>query len=177
MSLFGGFNNISFEYLDLNEIDDEVETEIPSSENPKTNAFSILMERKRAFPEEKVPKTGDKLNRKDELFNDIVQSFKENRMDFPQKTALSEGTYCVQVITNALWYITNDHLTVHEARKHSSGLRPIPEMFEKYVGYNDIKRKKMKALPLSADVLNSHSQALYGLLLKHLLLGKMHPKA
>ena len=60
MSLFGGFNNISFEWLDLNEIDDEVETEIHSSENPKTNAFSILMERKSAFPEEKLPKTGDK---------------------------------------------------------------------------------------------------------------------
>ena len=63
-------------------------------------------------------------------------------MDFPQKTVLSEGTYCVQVIANALWYITNDHLTVHEARKHSSGLLPIPEMFEKYVGYNDIRRQK-----------------------------------
>ena len=59
MSLFGGFNNISFECLDLNETDDEVETEIHSSENPETNAFPILMERKRAFPEEKVPKTGD----------------------------------------------------------------------------------------------------------------------
>ena len=169
MSLFDGFNNISFECLekdDVDKINDEMEMEGHSSEIPKKNAFSFLMGRKRAYTEEKVPKTGEKLNRKDELFNDIAQSFKENKMDFPQETVLSEGAYCLQVLTNALWYITNDHLTINEARKHSSGLLTIPQMFEIYVGYNDIKRKKMKSLPLSADLLNSHAQALYGLLLK-----------
>ena len=58
MSLFGGFSNISFECLDLNETDDEVETEIHSSENPKTNAFPILVERNLRFQKKKYQKQG-----------------------------------------------------------------------------------------------------------------------
>ena len=76
------------------------------------------MSRKRAFPELKGRKTGSNLYRKDELFNDIWQSFVENGMDFSKTTVSSEDSYCVQVLTNALWYITNDHMTINEARKH-----------------------------------------------------------
>ena len=43
----------------------------------------------------------------------------------------------------------------------------IPELFEDYIGYNKIKRKKVKAmLPLSSDLLHLHAQALYSLLMK-----------
>ncbi|XP_070568353.1 uncharacterized protein [Ptychodera flava] len=43
---------------------------------------------------------------------------------------------------------------------------PIPPVFEDYYGFNEVKRKKMKSLPLSSMELNSHSQALYSILLK-----------
>lgn len=43
---------------------------------------------------------------------------------------------------------------------------PVPPMFGKYTGYNDTKRKKLKELPMSAQQLDSHSQAIYSILLK-----------
>ena len=45
-------------------------------------------------------------------------------------------------------------------------MTPIPKEFEGYVGHNEIKRKKVKVLPLSSDLLHSHTQALCSLLLK-----------
>lgn len=45
-------------------------------------------------------------------------------------------------------------------------MTPIPKWFEGYVGYNEIKKKKIKAVPLSSDVLHSHDQVLYSMLLK-----------
>lgn len=35
-----------------------------------------------------------------------------------------------------------------------------------YDGFNDVKRKKMKALPMSSSELESHAQALFSLLMK-----------
>ena len=37
-------------------------------------------------------------------------------VDFPQMSVSPEdASYSLQVLTNALWYITNDHLTINEA--------------------------------------------------------------
>ena len=52
------------------------------------------------------------LNRKDELFNDLVKSFKTFRMDSSSTTVAFDGSYCLQVLTNAIWCITSDHLTI-----------------------------------------------------------------
>ena len=72
----------------------------------------------------------------------------------------------MQVLTNALWYITNDHMTINGAARHSKDVDPVPKIFDPYTGYNEVKRKKLKTIPLAADTLNSHAQALYSLLLK-----------
>ena len=111
-------------------------------------------------------KKKDQLNTKDELFNDLVKLFKTSRIDFSSTTVDSDGSYCLQVLTNALWYITNDHLTINEVSKQAKEVTPIPKLFEGYVGYNEIKRKKLNDMPLSSDLLHSHAQALYTLLLK-----------
>ena len=63
---------------------------------PKRNAFS-LMSRKRALVDEKK---GTNLNRKDELFNDLVKLFKTSQVDFSSVTVASDGSYCLQVLTN-----------------------------------------------------------------------------
>ena len=78
----------------------------------------------------------------------------------------SDCSYCLQALTNALWYITNDRLSINEASKQAKEVTPIPKLFEGDVGYNKIKRKKVKAMPLSSDLLHLHAQALYSLLLK-----------
>ena len=106
-------------------------------------------------------KEGTNLNRKDELFNGLVKLFKTSRVDFFSTIVAFEGSCCMQVLTNALWYIINDHLTINEASKQAREGNPIPKLFEGYVGYNEIKRKKVKAMSLSADLLYSCAQTLY----------------
>ena len=113
-----------------------------------------------------MKKKSTNLNRKDELFNYLVKLLKISRVDFSSTKVASNGSYCLQVLTNALWYITNDHLTINEASRQAKEVTRIPKLFEGYVGYNDIKRKKVKAMPLSSDLLHLHAQALYSLLLK-----------
>ena len=106
------------------------------------------------------------LNRKDELFNDLVKSFKIFRVDSSSITVAFDGSYCLHVLTNAIWCITSDHLTMNEASKLAKEVTPIPKLFEDYVGYSNIKRQKVKAMLLSSELLHSQTQALYSLLLK-----------
>ena len=84
------------------------------------------------------------LSRKDELFNDLVKAFKISRVDPSSTTVAFDGSYCLQVLTNAIWCITSYHLTINEARKQAKEVTPIPKLFEDYVGYNNIKRQESK---------------------------------
>ena len=165
MSNFDGFNNISYQCLHQEKIEceeqDNEDTLTTAEKVPKKNAFSLMMSRKRAFVHEKK---GTNLNSKDESFNDLIKLFKNSLVDFSSTTVGSDGSYCL--LTNALWYITNDHLTINEASKQVKEVTPIPKLFEGCLGYNEIKRKKVMAMPLSSDLLHSHAQALYSLLLK-----------
>ena len=71
-----------------------------------------------------------------------------------------------QVLCNAIWYVTNDHCVINSAALHKKDVKPIPLVFEDYTGYNEIRRKKLKSLPLTQTSLVSHGEALYSLLLK-----------
>jgi hypothetical protein len=53
-----------------------------------------------------------------------------------------------------------------DAAKHKSEVKSFPQVFEEFEGYNDLKRKRMKAMLMKSSELNSHSEALYSLLLK-----------
>ena len=167
MSNFDGVNNNSYQCFDQEEIECEeqdVEDTLTTAEKaPKKNAVSLMMSRKRAFVDENE---GTNLNRKDELFNDLVKLFKTSRVDFSSPTLQSDGSYCLQALTNALWYITNDHLTINEASKQAKKVTAIPKLFEGCVGYNDIKRKKVKDMPLCSALLHLHVQTLHFLLFK-----------
>ena len=71
-----------------------------------------------------------------------------------------------QVLCNSLWYVTNQHEVINQAALRRKGVLPIPEAFDIYTGYNDLRRKKAKQHPLSALELETHSQALYSILMK-----------
>ncbi|CAG2185017.1 unnamed protein product [Mytilus edulis] len=71
-----------------------------------------------------------------------------------------------QVLCNALWYVTNHIDTINAASRHKSNVTSFPLCYEQYKDINDTKRKKMKTPSLSADQLESHSQALYSVLMK-----------
>ncbi|XP_067668374.1 monocarboxylate transporter 12-like [Haliotis asinina] len=53
----------------------------------------------------------DGLNGKDEMFNLLIDRFTEMEADFPKSTADTDGAYFVQVLCNALWYVTS-HETI-----------------------------------------------------------------
>lgn len=161
-------DNISYQ---CSEIVTTQETEIVDvnddiSKNVSKNAFSILLQsakkRKRSYPSEKPAKN----NRKEELFNDLLRSFKSKQLDFPYMSANTEGRYCLDVLSNSLWYITNHHQTIEDRCKHVSGLITVPDCYQIFSGYNDTKRKKMKAEQLEREKLKLHANALHGLLLK-----------
>lgn len=70
------------------------------------------------------------------------------------------------MLFNSLWYVTNQHEVINQAALRRKGVLPIPEAFDRYTGYNDLRRKKAKQQPLSAFELETDSQALYSILLK-----------
>ena len=52
-------------------------------------------------------------------------------------------------------------MTIGDAARDRSSVIPVPEVFEIYQGFNDVKRKKVKQMPLDVRGLQSHSEALY----------------
>ena len=75
----------------------------------------------------------------------------------------------LQVLCNALWYVTNQHVAFESASKHLSDVFAVPSLFDSFQGYNDIKRKRTKEMPMTAEQLRSHSEALYSLCLKPIM--------
>lgn len=65
------------------------------------------------------------------------------------------------MLCNALWYITNQHLTINDAAHDRQDLTPIPDAFDMYQGFNEVTRKKMKQMTLDAGCLKSHAETLY----------------
>ena len=69
---FDGFNNISYQCLDLEETECEeqdVEDTLATAEKvPKKNAFSLMMSRKSAFVDKRK---ATNLKRKSEFFNEL----------------------------------------------------------------------------------------------------------
>lgn len=72
--------------------------------------------------------------------------------------------FLFQVISNALWYITDKQTTVNDAALRYNHVSSVPPPFDQYTGYNDTKRKKIKSQPLSSGLLKSHAEALFSLL-------------
>lgn len=62
--------------------------------------------------------------------------------------------------------MTNHIDTINEASRHKKDVHSYPTCFEQYKALNVTKKKKIKHTNLSGSQLHSHSQALYGLLLK-----------
>ncbi len=71
-----------------------------------------------------------------------------------------------QVLSNTLWYLTNQHAVIKEASFHDSKVRPVPDIFHNYQGFNEMRRKKLKEMPLSARNLKSHCEALLSLCIR-----------
>lgn len=90
------------EFTCLEKIDENPEPlfmSVLQETNKKTiNAFQMLMAGGRGFPEKKASSSGLKsgLSSKDLLYNDLVDSFIEQKLDFPKCTAQTQGSYFIQ---------------------------------------------------------------------------------
>ena len=80
--------------------------------------------KKRSFPNLKSDKDGNRFKRNDELHNEVAKIFRERKTDIHDSKVSTDCDYCVSVITNALWYITNDHNTINNACKTHSWYYP-----------------------------------------------------
>ncbi|WAR14942.1 hypothetical protein MAR_005047 [Mya arenaria] len=123
------------------------------SQAEKVNAFNILMSGAKVPP-----------NRKDEMYNNVVDMFVQRNLKLHRSIVAYEGVYAVQVVTNALWYLTNHHTTINDAALRFKDVSSIPADFDGFQGYNEIKRKKLKSQPLQQIQLNSHAEAIFSLL-------------
>jgi hypothetical protein len=72
----------------------------------------------------------------------------------------------LQTVCNALWYITNQHTTINDCAKHKPNVVPVDNVWHQFQGYNEIKRKKTKELPISSTALEGHAAALLEICLK-----------
>ncbi|XP_014676567.1 PREDICTED: uncharacterized protein LOC106816458 [Priapulus caudatus] len=109
------------------------------------------------------------ISRKAEMYNILIDDyFKKRGLDFPRAVSTTEGAYFVQIISDALWYITNQHQVINDAARTRKGVQPVPAAFAEYTGFNDVKRKKEKS-QMKSPALKSNGEALYSLLLKPII--------
>ncbi|XP_067667615.1 uncharacterized protein [Haliotis asinina] len=131
----------------------EAEEFVQETTKKAMKVFEILMAKGRAFPKKKTKSCGvnDGLNRKDEMFNLLIDRFTEMGADFPKSTADTGGAYFIQVLCNALWYATSHHETINKAARKKTDVLPIPPTFDQFEGFYEFKRKKTKCEPLSSE--------------------------
>ncbi|XP_061162951.1 uncharacterized protein LOC133172143 [Saccostrea echinata] len=170
--IISAFDIRCFEFKCLPSEHDEIRQMITEAASTATksasNAFQILMAGDKGYPNKKTTSSGMKagVNKKDEMFNMLVDDFVQRKLSFAKSTANSEGSYFIQVLCNALWYLTNQHSVIDEASRRKKNVQPVPVVFSKYKGFNDLKRKKLKSQPLKFSDLKMHAEAIYSLMLK-----------
>lgn len=71
------------------------------------------------------------------------------------------------MLCNALWYITNQHVTINSAAEYGQpNVVSVPFAFAAYSGYLNVKRRKIKEQQMQSSELKSHAEALASLLLR-----------
>ncbi|XP_060561163.1 uncharacterized protein LOC132720934 [Ruditapes philippinarum] len=159
---------------DQSDIATDKNSEVDTSKIGARNAFEILMQAEKntpTLPKKRTTSSGvpvDKgISRKDELFNKVIDWMADRGLKFLDPD--TEGLYIVQVLTNALWYITNQQTVINDRSRREVAVYSVPTAFEDFVGFNDHRRKKLKAQPLESNVLKSHAEALFSLCTRPLL--------
>ena len=64
-----------------------------------------------------------------------------------------------QVLTNAVWYVTNEDESKQEASQHLT-VKPMPAMLHIFKDRDDFRHKKVKRRQLSSTQRQSHAQVL-----------------
>lgn len=117
------------------------------------NVFDVLMRRQAALSQrDKLPQRIDSCNKKDELFNDLVDLFEEKGWTWVDG-GNTLGKSFLSKLWDVLWYIDGHHAAFENCSL------PIPEALRQFSGYNTpelSKHRKRKVGNMSYDILISH---------------------
>ena len=124
------------------------------------NAFQVMMSAQVRLASQVHPNHVSVSNRKDELFNSIIDWLKKEGLSWkPSEVANGTASTMVSTIRDVLWYLDGHHSTLAERSC------PIPHLFSQFVGYNTpekSKHRKRCKMSLCSDLLSSHAQRLFG---------------
>ena len=111
----------------------------------------------------RLPKRRPEKNKKEQLFNDVRSLLLSRDVGFSPAAADSEGFTVVNCLVNALWAIDACHDTLKNAtsKKGQVTVPQLPEVWQKFQGYNDYKSKKVAKPRLKSPVLKEFAQELF----------------
>ena len=136
----------------------------------QVNAADVLMEGSRRLalearksntpqlPQVISPQSKKSFNKKDELFNTVLEILKAKEILFPNAfIANNEGKTVVGVLTDVLWHIDEHHEKINPQSKKCKDMPSLPSFFSTFHGFNDSVKKrapKLSSSVLSKDVQN-----------------------
>jgi hypothetical protein len=107
------------------------------------------------------PENKKNYNKKDELFNAVVELLEGRELFFPSASvANNEGKTVVGVLTDVLWHIDEHHEKINQQSTQCKDMPSVPSFFSAFRGFNDSVKKK-KAARLNSSVLSQDVQNLY----------------
>ena len=113
-------------------------------------------------------------NAKDRLLNDVLQHLEQNGLGFSPDVVDGEGSYVVQTVVNALWYMDPHWSTIVPECASRHGLSAFPARWRQVFSattYNDWQAKKQKRPRLDRSALGAHARALLSLVAKPIIAG------
>lgn len=136
--------------------------EVENPVDPPRNAFDVLMHASVSLSYPAVPSRISARNRKDDLYNAVIDLFEQKNLVVPHSDANLSGKCLVKALCNVLWYIDGQHETLSARSCH------IPEVFSPFQNYNKpelSKHRKRERVNLSEVELRGLSSDLFVLLL------------
>ena len=125
------------------------------------NAFTILMQSQKALQQRsKLPSKKQCHNKKDALFNDLIDYLDQNKLYFTSE-ADTLGANLVRALCDLLWCIDGHHDTLKQQQC------PVPKVFSKFIGYNIpemSKHRKRSITNISSDYLKPIVSSLFSIL-------------
>lgn len=125
----------------------------------RRNAFELMMCAQAERASVVLPQKVLVRNKKDELFNDILQLIEKEGLVW-KASEVDNGTSsnAISTLRDALWYIDGHHQTLSDRSCQ------VPSVFAGFTQYNPdrSKHKKRSTSSLCANTLKSHSQRLFG---------------
>ena len=118
-------------------------------EEPHQNAFSVLMTNARYSvsreAEERnqasMPSLPERIpvrNKKDELYNDLLQFLESKNVAFENiAAACTTGKQFMTTLVNVLWYLDGHHSKLKTFSDHHSAIPRFPKPFESFCNYKE----------------------------------------